>query len=435
MNLLVILSALLYAAAFIIPYQLLWCIIPAFIIIFFLGFTQKLSFTTGFVWGIIAYGLHMFPAFYCLYTTTGQTGLFVGWFFLTIYMALFSAAWFYAGTQLARFCYRVVVWVLVTWLYILIMDGYFLCIFDYWEGYCCLHPLVPVMVYPQLLYFLPILGMQGSTLLFLLVTALCALFFITRLFVCLIIVLLGLLMGGYILRVPTHVKPAWLCKIACARVPCMPLKKINSLERAQDIYLAVQEIMTRAPQIELVLMPESTLPCALNICSQTCACLVQTSNQVDLILGSHRAEPDGIYNCCYWLRGGQVHNYYNKQHGVLFAERMPRLFDYSPLRSLIVWQPDLFVQSTQERPVFTLFEHEFIPLVCSDLFFARANPAQSPTQILLCLINDAWFLGCSVPDLLFFSACLKARAWGQPLLYVSYTRAVLCMANGTLYEI
>ena len=419
---LISISAILYGLAYILPYQLCWLIFPAFSIIFFLGRSRKLTFLAGFTWGLVAFGIHTFPPFYCLYTITLSVWLFVGWFLLSSYLALYAGLWFYGASKFG--------WVIVSWLFIIIMDRYCLWIFDYWEGYCCLHPLVPLMTQPKLFYFLPIIGTAGMTLLFLCTAASSAAFLIKpRLKMGLLVLGLCLVWStGFCIR-REHVQPTWLTKIGYARVPFVPFKKINNLEHAQKICLELQRVMQAKSQVQIIFMPESTLPCALNNCPRVESCIVENIQHVQLVLGSQRLEGDSVYNCCYWLGNNTVLNYYDKQHGVFFVERVPRLFNF-----LSHSQP--FVQSTATRPIFKLLDDvECMPVLCSDLFFAHNNPAQSPEHILLCLANDAWFLGSVIPDLLFLSARLKSSSWGQQLLYVSYTRGVYFNGFGDVHRI
>ena len=200
----------------------------------------------------------------------------------------------------------------------LVLDTYFFIIFNSSAGNVLVHPLVPLAAHNSILVFLPSIGKTGYLCIIILFSIL-ALYSIKKYMMAWLIVCIGCFMVTHGLRDPKTKKPAWLKKIAAV----IPLHKnlYNSHDCAEHILFLLDDLKKKFPNVECILLPESTFPYALN----THKPLLRLFKDFPcLIIGSHRLTDEGLlHNTLYFIHYGTIHDSYDKKDLFYFTEYIP----------------------------------------------------------------------------------------------------------------
>ena len=220
---LLISSALLYAAAFMFSPLTWWVVFICFVPLFYAGVTRIPSFKEGFFFGILVWTLHIHGILYSIFIMAKGPFLLrlLPSVFILIFQAFFVGVWFFLASTLirllhARLLLKFLIWVGTAWLYFYFLETSCLAVFNTWEGYSLMFPLLPLAEKPQLLTWMPRIG--SSALLLLLVSSnalIAACFLVTRVTYKMALLLLGLapwLFQAY--RAPKpEPTPAWLQRV------------------------------------------------------------------------------------------------------------------------------------------------------------------------------------------------------------------------------
>ena len=169
---LLILSAVLYGAAFIGSQWLWWCAFFCFVPLYYVGTVQRLSFLDGFLWGLLVWILHIHGVLYSIIVMAqGPLWLrLIPSVFIVVYQAFFVGVWFWGTDKLISIArvtnsyVRLIIWVATSYSYFYWVLHYCLCIFNYWEGYIMMYPLLPLAEYPALLFSWPLLEKTSCSL-------------------------------------------------------------------------------------------------------------------------------------------------------------------------------------------------------------------------------------------------------------------------------
>lgn len=434
--LLISISALVGALAFIA--SIFWWTIVVFLIpLFYTARHFNVSYLHGLWWGFIFWSFHL-SALLLLIIRESDAGWLISssiWLVLVGYGALYAGLWFACAitiTRLTRAWW--ISWLCATWLYFFIVDRAILWIFDVVEGYELAHPVLPLVRYTPILFLIPWLGKQGL-LFFLIVFQLSIVELIHALQynkpVMLLMVVISLMpfLISWLPARRTINRPEWLDRIVCMHV--MPDPKRSMWQQAHMIRKALEQACRTRP--DLIVMPESTFPFCLNEHQEILKYWHEYAlpSTTELILGGHRREGNDVYNTLYFIRGDTIVELYDKQHGLLFVERVPHLFDYPALRKFFLSDSAPFCQSTKKSSSLQTSRFKCAPLICSELFFSH-HDTHKELDLYVALVNDTWY--CAYQRFLMRQdARLKALLWQKDILYVSYSEAALFARTGVIF--
>jgi apolipoprotein N-acyltransferase len=434
-----LISAWCYGIAFMYPLSLSWLLFFTYGLLFYYGLTVRFSFLNGLLWGVIAFGVHLWPLLSLFISSAYGQWRVSGWVFLVLYTSLYAGLCFTITDTVSHRVtqgdgMKVALSIFTLWLFIVWLDAYFLWIFDNVEGYCCFHPLVPLMSFNCIRLLVLHVGKQWATFAVLIWCALGALSVATyrtayrRVF-------LGMLcsMCAYTVSLNHHsfYKPEWLARIAWISINIPVACGVHSQDCAYSIYMAVKQVRQMRPDVKLIVMPESSFPFALNSHPEALALWQTALQEVDgggdlpiLIVGSHRASDTKLFNTCYVIDQDGIKAYYDKRHRLFFAERLPKWFaHYKPVCDLFLKNHRAFTQGTISQDILCSIDGiTYMACICSELFFDCWTKAQA--DVLVCLINDGWYKGSSLPDLLYLSGRLRAITESRDIIYVSHSRGI-----------
>jgi len=371
----------------------------------------------GFVWGIIAYGLH-FVWLYKLLVSKLDTTCFFSLVFYGIavmYSAMTSAVWFGVVRLCMRFVHRIVIWIICTIVYFLFLESSMFWFFD--SGYPFLNPFIPLMSYGLArLVLVMVLGFGGA----------------------------GDGVKPRVHRLSEQKKVVMQKGKKYVFVYLEPCTKDTVLGCSLQIHkqLRSMKLFELADAYERVVIvgPETTFPFALNknrgLIDFWMPLLPENAN---IILGSVRLQKkinfnsrQKLYQTAYWLQNSSslqgnaslIIKNYDKTHRVVFTEKLPRLWKrYEWVRSLFLYDK-LHVSKgrnkDQDKIFFMSLDFTIQPVLCSELFFMNSNFfLQHRSALLVALVNDSWFSSW-FRRIMFLTANLRACFWGKSILYVSY---------------
>jgi len=441
-------SALLYAAAFMVP-ELAWGVVVslALIALFFMqgrvgeeGVSRRSFFLYGLWWGLVTYLLLLTPLIKVFHSFFSLPMTYFLWCAAGMLLALYAGVWFLLMTWVCKVdCYPVFI-LLFSYIFFMVMNEASLWFFGVVEGCLFFSPVVPLVAYKSMLFLLSIIGHRLALLCLLGVTV--GIVYVYGRYTFRVFLMVCLMCGGVIglfsvfqeRVVQEIVDPPFISSVAWSSVPFDPIGTIPAWRTTHDVY-NVLRCASCDKEVRLVIFPESTCAWCLNDTSQMTYCVQQAltdSPGLTCIVGSHRREGDDVYASLYVFTGNECRSSYDKQHRVFFVERLPWLLEK------VGWAGNLcqscpFKQARSKRVLISCAGMSFVPLMCSDLFFACTAPDLvnvMPDTCVLCCINDAWFEGTFFPDLLYKTAVMQAVSWRRILVYVSHSRGRCLMRDG-----
>ena len=419
-------SAIIYSLAFVYGNIFWWLTFLFLVPLIYCALHYNLSFKEGYYWGFLMLTLHMHGVLYSVMCMAE------GPFYCRIipslvcvaYASFYSAFFFWLGNSVAR--KNLLIWILIFWSYIYVMEHYCLWIFGICEGYFLIHPLLPLAHYPQLLWLLPYVGKSFLTLILVMISAImsavCYKFNGTKL---LYVVLLSLFFVPGLFIVHDNSCPAWLNKIGY--LPLLSYDPIQLSRMANTVGTILKEFIREHPHVQIVIMPESAL---YTSAFTTIPELLKSwdsehiGKPLHVIFGAFRWEDDKRYNTLHWVYDGTLQAYYDKRHAMLLTERMPAWCDMQLVKDLYFGKEPPIAVSTTARPLLKIMpEIELVPYICSELFFNDQPDDNFEYQTILALCNDRWIRGAYVADLMYLIARFKAVQWQRDIVYISYTHA------------
>jgi len=435
----VIVSALCFSFSFFVMPASIILMPASFILIFGALLENKLTFKLGFLWGCIVYTVQILPLLSIAYLTSTVISQIIPrvlvWLIMVIYTAFYAGLWFFfmqlSTARITHFVYKLCPAVLISLIFFTWLDLMFLWPFGLLEGYACIYPLVP------LVYFLPsYVFFSGKSFVLFILLLFCS-GIISLSFMHKKSALGGVFLVCYaliIMRTSSQVlqeqAPAWLKHVIRISPPWVFEPEKYSWVSARALGNLIEQALTHNIHAELIIFPESAFQYELNKYPEVLAYWQTISERSDspdigLIIGAHRRVGSHVYNSCYYIAQGAIKNYYDKQHGLLWLERVPSWSRYITCADICVERHRLFAQSEQARELFNWKDISFIPFICSDNFFSpKHDNYVGRKQIMLCLINDAWCRHSFLPQILYATVYLQARCTGLPVLYVSHTRGI-----------
>jgi apolipoprotein N-acyltransferase len=238
--------------------------------------------------------------------------------------------------------------------------------------------------------------------------------------------------------------PGWSSSIGAVHAGFERMRQVDESAHTANLSSAIARLIAANPAVTVVITPESAFPfCCLDY-HQSCARLRKASAGRLLLLGSNRCAGEALCNTSFAFYANGDLTWYDKIHRMFYAERVPSFLTYLGLHdTLVSWIGYEFTAGTCCHPVFsvpkpagTAVLPSLRPCLCSELFFTDCL-AHDPNQSLpvAAQVNDAWYPGTPIPELLWAVARLKACAYGRVIIYVSYTHANIMLPHGELQEL
>lgn len=437
---LISLSAFMAALAFVQP---IWCaeLVFVFLLPLFCATQQNkflISYKEGFWWGIIFYSIYFYDLFRVIISKGHGLGRGVAILFLLVYASSYSAFWFGLAHKLCIFVKKYThhatsvlwSWGSLTWLYFYWIDRAFFWIFGNVEGNQLNHPVVPLAVRPEWLYFLPFFGKHGFFLLVVIFSIISVLFlmhFSKKRILELVFCSLPFMVGWLSIN-PKKEIPPWVRNIGCI-IPYTDDN--NAWAAAEQIMFLLNDFQKKYSQISCIIMPESSFKFPLNEWGR---CLhLWDFEKGSLLIGSHRTEGNELFNTLYQIKKGAILDYYDKCHTLFFTEQVPLPWSYFQTASKLFLHNQIPISQSKIRSKhpFKFLKKSFTPYICSDLFFIQENMPVHDCS--LCIVNDSWFELSYIPTLMSLHAKVIALLFQTPIIYVGYRHCLFITPDGHHY--
>lgn len=440
-------SALVYGLALIMSPYLWWGSFVCFVPFLYVASRQDLGYKEGFFYSGLLWALGGAGILQTLYLM-GSGPLWarvIPSISIVLIQALVGGVWFFATSWFLRRSRihgpysRLFIWTISTGFYFLYVIHLSLSMFNYWEGYFLLYPLLPLAEQPKLLSLMPLFG-KGILMWLLLATnaALTVPFLTKNNVIRCIIPLIGLFpwLLQALLAHPPKTPPLWVGKIATIQKKFLPVPEpMESIETIQE---DIRALLKKYPDLELVILPESAL-FRLNLdTAQELATYwdaPSVGKPIHILIGAFKWDGDLYRNTVYWIFNGRIMGSFNKRHTMAVTESVS-WYNISFLRTLFHGVSPMVEPSDNPRVPFPLFKDvSFTPYVCSELFFNDKPDDQYPHSIITELSNDYWAKSTYIRHLMFLAARFKAIEWQRPMVYVSYYYDGFIDTDGTITKL
>lgn len=365
-------------------------------------------------------------------------GIYVAAIFIYIYWCLQAGMWFWLTRIVAESVRQgraLCVWGLSLWLYYIWLAKGVWFIFGKMQGDIVAFPLICLTDFPRSLWLLPYLTMYGLLAIMVLMNIAIALF-------CkkpgwsglLVIGAMAPFLSGYLWSEDRTNAPAWLSKIAYV-IPGEMGQSCHPLDRGQELAEKIMTCLERYPYANLVVLPESSYPWALNVRPVIVSILQQALIPGSIVcLGAHKKRGSETYNAIFILSNQGIIADYVKKNLVPVAEEIPAWAEYIPcIKGLFFKKQVGFRAAHTLRTALPFAEQCLLPLICSELFMGdHMQPVPVGTTYIAFLHDKlvAGWGGDMLQGLMKKGAIFKAMACRAPLIYVGDKGAWYVDSNG-----
>jgi apolipoprotein N-acyltransferase len=405
-----------------------------FIPLFYVVLMYHCTFAHGLWWGFLCWTGQLYALFgMVIERGEGALRIFAP-LFLILYCAAYSAIAFYSASALSnnkRLELRACIWVVCITGYYLIMRYAALWIIGLSTGYPLALPLLPLAEHPQFLVLLPYISAAGLLVCALIFSMSSAYYLVARNWWALCMGLCALLPFG----VGWRIKPVAAYEPAlihmCGAVTSPPKGIVHPRDCAQDINARITELLARRPEVQVILMPESSYPFELN--EQEDVINLWSINALHkgqlLVIGSYYQEEGDCYNGIYGIAECRVIFNYVKNCRMPFTEYVPFPWSmFSCTQHLFLKNKQGFSTKKSVRMLPLTADFWVQPALCSEFFFDAYDP--TVRLPILALVNDSWFSSFSIKRLMYLFARFAAIERSMPIMYISYTYAVFIDKQG-----
>lgn len=419
----VLYSALLYVLAFLCSPWLGCLSWAAFVPLWYSVLNRRVySFKHGYVWGLVSFGGTFWFSAVLLHTQADGVGRELGYVLLICYCAIYSGLWFWAATRLSNTIWS---WLATTYIYWYLVTSRIFFIIGHNEGISMVCPYLPLCEWPWMSRGLLAYGHHAALLLFLVVPLL----FVNA--VCGKHTRHSLLLasGALILIVFGSFFTHSGCEIPKLGYVAPPDKHLSLWDGVQEIVSSIEAVHDLHQDVVCCIAPESTLRFPINNYERCMQTLAMT--RVPCIIGAHGETNGNLYNKFYYFKNGPIIQAYEKQHRFPFVEYLPTIWNQIPFfKGLFLSKCRPFSAPCSERPIMMFGSLPFIPMICSDFFFASAAPCGN--EPIVVLVNDSWFMHTPYfQRVLWLYARMQAMTWGRGVVYVSHTGGWVLKPDGS----
>lgn len=413
--------------------QFFWWAACIFLIpLFYLIIHDKVTIFHGVIWSGIAFSLQFWAIAEGLYCC-GSGNIFfklippvlvllvaycygLSWFFLLISLRFITQS---PGVRL--FCAAI-----FTWLFFLFLERGSLFMLGAVEGYLLFNPLVPLVEYSGMLFWLPKIG--SSLLLFIFIATqafISAAICWGRYYWLAVLFFVGVWLMGIII---SHTHRAHIINhttIACGREYFNAHDSVMHTGRAIRDYC--KALLKQYPESDMILFHETAIRCPILPGEPQVVALLnqeQLGKSVTILTGGFRWDNGKYRNTVYWIHDGVLIDLFDKRHAMALTERGAHAYFF---KNFIGIHP-----STRRRPFWQITKNlKIVPYICSELFFNTYpdHELQQNTSIIA-FCNDSWLKRDYMRYQMLMCARYRAIQWQVPILYVAHFYHALCGMHG-----
>lgn len=370
-----ILSALFFSFSFLFINNLGFLIILSFILLFhILSNNHKIGHFVliGFLWGLIAFGLHFIWLYILLLNNSGATFYLatVLYFFIIIYSGFLSGVYFFIINKLlcisTFIINKIIVFFTITFLFFYFIDKHFLFFLGENGGYPFLNPFIPLAKYKWFLLLYSFIFSPNK------------------------INQKDLKNKFFRENEIIYLKPA--------KRPFN--NNYNITTAGQMVYQQLTNLNLHEHKKNIIILsPETYFPYSLNK-SKKIVKLWKTvlPEKSYFFVGSQREILDDhdktkIFQTIFLLQSGRIIDFYDKKHKALFAEFIPKIFKKFKWSSSLFLNGKIKFSTGHCNKTFKLWQKfTIIPKICSEFFYRVDLTIKPDTTFLFLFVNDNWFM-------------------------------------------
>ncbi len=445
---LIILSAVLYAASFLFTNYFWWTSCFFLVPLFYEAFHHRLGFAKGLLWGLLIVWLHSCGILYSLMLMQDNALVTVIFYsFITFYSGLHAAVLWWIAKKCCVYLQlqfphwhtllQLLMWSLALWFFFLWFTLAMFWPFLRLEGFYLASPLLPLAYHAKLLAAMHLVGSSGMLFMLILWQGLLTLI-LTRTSIKIMVLWLLLTtawLGMTFFEQHSQPPPTWLSRIGY--IPRSITRDVCLSRAAQILSRYIRQVLAQEAAIDIIVIPEDGFQ-TTHLAHDHVRSLIlsnMSDRPVQLLIGAYRSCGLEQFNTLYWLQPNNMISYFDKRHTMLFTEHVPSIFGFPLLASLDAGKAPLS-QAHNPRPLLQLTPDVHItPYICSELFFNHQPDDKHADAIIFALCSDKWAHGAYIKNLMYLFAQLRAIEWQRDILYVAYSRAAYFNKSGQAYPL
>ena len=416
----IIVSSLIYLSAFIYPTYLY---VGVFVFMIPLIVTHNtLGFKEGYTWGLLFFGGHFMWLASIVYNQ-GQGVMRMGAYFgLVAYFSLYSGFWLWFKQLLDGYVSRIqnhngkcvascCTWVISTVTFICLTCYCSMALFDCFEGYPLINPLLPLVSWSW--YLEPIVYLGTFSYWIIIVFVNVSIVSLYKKFDIKTLIFLMMLLGFpalfYRYSEKIIVKKDGIFYLQ----PTWNDRKFTPHQIFDAIGKQIDQLAMQHSNIKFVFIPESGFPCNLlhwgKKLDRWTSLLPDTTT---IFIGAHRYHEGKVFNSLYQIQDGKIVQMYDKEHLMVCVERIPRWLSISS--GLFTTDDCVFSYPMHDQS--NLIMAGFQPIICSELFYEKKKVVRGVPILFVC--NDSWLSLDYAQQLGKRSARLCSLQYRLPIVYV-----------------
>lgn len=333
----------------------------------------------------------------------------------------------------------VMMWVLLTLIYIVFITDYSLIICGAKGGYVLFSPLIPLVHAPWVLLPLQWCSERFLLLMMLLLQGAFTWCLIQKRFVMLLMI--GGLVGlGYGFTYAIRMEKSLSLEHDYSRLGVITSQFFDEdvARLLRHVEAHVQDMCNEHPSCNCVLLPESSMytPDVLPIVNSD-AIPYNLARDIVVIAGGFRTEGTSVFNTIWFISQGKVVDYFDKQYVLPVTEQNMHVMKW-------LGGGHTFTYATfpiepgckkRERPLWEVTPGLcVVPYICSELFLARYPRDRHHGAVVLALCNNSW-APLILRQMMLRAAMFRALQWQRTIIYVAHSYASVIMKNGIKYPL
>lgn len=427
----IILSALLYNAAFCIPTLLWWLILAFPLPLYALAARRAWTPRIAALWTWLCFGIHVGCVWYSIVKLSGETLIItlIPYLIGVTYLGFVAAGVVWLVQMSAPLLHKqhpILVCGISLWILSILMEYAILAPFNTWEGYFLALPVLPFMQYPPGFWLIGVLGVPLS--LACLYAYAAGLYYAYSSMNARIWCLgTGLVwIGANMITYSTDVSaPEWTEQLLSLGETA-PAMRTDARYRSRLMQGYLTHAQAAYPDVRTYITPESywydaQLGRDASLYERWKPPYVP--RPVRVIVGGFDQEGEHLYNTLFVITNGAIEARHRKTHTMVLTERVPAWLYSKRFVHIFCKELGELTPSSHTRSIIPLIDGiDVYPYVCSEFFFGSHRPPDSTNIPILMCGSDRWLQppwSSHIAQLMLLTASLRAISWKRPIIYAT----------------
>lgn len=383
----------------------------------------------GFYWGALFFTAHIWWLIFTLADYVESPWHSIMYVLLTFYFIVITVFWFwlsnFLSVHIATTGKKMICWAISACVYYYFLQYYSCWFLKFGWGDPLISPLIPLAAHVFFVSPVAFFGADLYQVLIIMMQAYVAWCIkINNKKGMLIIVLISIVVLG----LSYSYLPTQNMKLAVGCIAPINTTKKGAHQVAYELTYELIKYADAHRDISVLCAPESAFPFVLENTSEVIT-LWHENIPLDekvLIIGAYTKEGGALFNSMIGI----------SERRVVFAYRKRNLMPFIEYEN--AWHVPVFTKkrlllasNVNDREIIQFGPYQWVPFICSEIFFEHDYPAGRADVPLICLVNDSHFLP-TMSTLLLLHARLKAIAFGQVIVYCSHRYGIIIKPDGAM---